>query len=129
MREGRNRFMSITLRIILGLAALLLAGSVCWQVNSHKLLLRYSLIWFFVSLVVILAAIFPDAVFWLSSSLGFDVSSNFVFLVAIIFLLLSSISLTGIASRQQKTIKNLVQDVALLEDRLEKVENNLHSMP
>lgn len=116
--------MSLALRIIVSVAAVLLAGSVCWQVNSHKLLLRYSLIWFFTSFVVILAAIFPDAVVWLSHSLGFDVSSNFVFLVAIVFLMLASISLTGIASRQQKKIKNLVQDLALLEDRIEKLEKN-----
>lgn len=114
--------MSLTLRIIVGLLALVLTGSVCWQVNSHKLLLRYSLIWFFISFVVILAAIFPDAVIWLSNSLGFDVTSNFVFLVGIAFLLLACLSLTAICSRQEKKIKNLVQDVALLESRLEKLE-------
>lgn len=70
-------------------------------------------------MVVILVAIFPQPVFVIARLLGFGVSSNFIFFVALFFLLAITLSLSVIVSKQSLRLKNAVQNLALLEKRLE----------
>ena len=71
------------------------------------------------SLVVLIFAIFPEPLFYLSSVLGFEKPSNFMLLCAVFFLLIVCISLSAIVSKQEERIKNLVQDLAILESKIE----------
>lgn len=90
-----------------------------YQVKRNKLLLRYSLMWIFLSALLLVVAIFPQPIFALASLIGFDVSSNFVFSVAIFFLLLLCLgqarSISQLVIKQTETIQRL----ALLEKRFD----------
>lgn len=90
------------------------------QVKTGRLLLRYSLLWFFLALVVMLAALFPNGVYVLSDLLGFGTPSNFILFVAVFFLLAVCLSLSMIVSKQSLKIKGLIQALAILENEEKK---------
>ena len=53
-------------------------------------------------------------------SLGIESNMNGLFLIAIAFLVMLSMTLTSIVSRQMRKINRLVQQVAILENELTK---------
>lgn len=90
-------------------------------------MLKYSLLWVALSAVVCLCAIFPEPVYTVAGILGFETPSNFIFVIAIFFLLAISLSLSIIASKQTDYIKTLMQEISLLkkqENRISLIEDS-----
>lgn len=114
----------IILRLIVVLACIAFMSLVFKQVSRGRLLLKYSLLWLTLALVTILVSIFPEPVFVLARSLGFDTPSNFVFFVALFFLLAICLSLSVLISRQAQHVKTLVQELALLESQVSKLSSS-----
>lgn len=112
------------LSIVMIIVALLFLLFTVYQIKRNKLLLRYSLMWMLLSILILLVAIFPQPVFRLSVLLGFDLGSNFIFSVAIFFLL--ALCMTQSRAISQQVIKNkaAIQRAALLEKRLDDLENS-----
>lgn len=110
--------MSIALRIILAAASVLFLFYVTNNVRKGKLLLSYSLIWMLLSLLGLCGALVPIAAISLASFFGFEEASNFVFFILLVFVFVYLFYLSMQASKQEKKIKNLVQELAL--DRYEK---------
>jgi len=106
------------IRVIIIVACLALFVYTIALVSSKRLLLKYSLLWLALSLVLALCALFPGPVYLFADFFGFETPSNFLFVVAIFFLLAITLSLSIIASRQNAYIKSLVQDLALLKDKI-----------
>lgn len=119
--------MSLVLQIVMILGCLMLLGYVIRLVKRGRLLLRYSLLWLALAVVVIVCAVFPSISFGLAYALGFVAPSNFIFFAGFFFLLLISLSLSSIASKQALSIKNLVQRLALVEKELEASKARTHS--
>ena len=111
------------LKIIAVLAWLVFMVLVCMQVSKGRLLLRYSLLWLTLALATIIVSLFPDPVFALARLVGFDVPSNFLFFMALFFLLAVCLSLSVVVSKQAMRMKNLVQNQALLEKRLNDISD------
>lgn len=88
-------------------------------VVKKRLRLKYSLLWLALSLVALLCAIFPEPLFALAHLLGFVVPSNLVFFLAIFFLLVLCLSLTVIVSWQARDIRQLIQEIAVINNQLE----------
>lgn len=107
------------------LCALVFLALVFIQVSRKRLLLRYSLLWVLLAFVVIIGALFPDIIFWFSGLANFKTPSNFIFFVAIFFLLLLSLFLSAVVSKQASKIKSLIQESALMKNQLEKIESGL----
>ncbi len=108
-----NTVMSINLRIGLIIISILFVIYVLYSVNRKKLQLQFSLIWLFLSFVLILVSLFPQIVYFLANLVGIEVSSNFVYLIGIISLSLISINLTSKVSKQSNQIKNIIQEISL----------------
>ena len=111
--------MSLVLRIGLTLGSIVLLCVVVRLVLRGKLQLKYSLLWMFLSLMVLVAALFPNLVSMVSGLLGIGVTSNFVFLAGFIFMFGICLSLSVIVSWQARDIRSLVQQVALLRKELD----------
>lgn len=109
-------------QILLIVVSIIFVVYIITLISRRRLLLRYSLLWIALSVILVFCAIFPEPIYRLSSFFGFELASNFIFLVAILFLLAISLSLSVIASRQTAYIKSLVQEVALL--RLDKTKES-----
>lgn len=110
--------------LILSIAFLLYT---VYQIKRNKLLLKYSLMWILLSILLLVFAIIPQPIFSLAYMLGFDVSSNFIFTAAIFFLLLLCLGQSRAISQQvAKTIRT-TQEIALLNKRLEDLESDLRA--
>ena len=68
-------------------------------VARERLLLKYSLLWMALTVVIVLCAV-SSALYSISSFLGFETPSNFIFFIGLFFLLAISLSLSSIASKQ-----------------------------
>lgn len=114
--------MTVTLRILLAIICVIFFVSVVLRVRRGKLLLPYSFVWLCISLLGIIAAVFPGFVVACSALFGFETPSNFVFFVFGLFALASLFHLSTVVSGQTVRIKGLVQEVALLKERMRDVE-------
>lgn len=111
--------MIVPLRLCVGIVCLLMFIYVLSLVKKEKLMLRYSLLWLALALVLIVCAVFPGPVFEVAKFFGFATASNFIFVLGFVFLLLIALSLSAVISKQTNSIKNLTQRIALLEKELE----------
>lgn len=112
------------LRIVVTLLSIAFMVLVCRQVSNGKLLLRYSLLWLTLAIVTILVSLFPDPMYRFAEIMGFNTPSNFVFFAALFFLLVICLSLSVVVSRQALRIKDLVQNMALLEKEIWTSQNH-----
>lgn len=110
--------MNFTLRIVLLLVSLFFLAFVLYRVRKGRYMLKYSLVWILLSVVGVLASLFPQVISFLSACLGFNVTSNFVYFALIVFLMVWNLVLCGVLSRQETTIKSLVQEVSMLKSSI-----------
>lgn len=103
-------------RIALIATSLAFASVIVRLVKRKQLTMKYSFLWIILLFVVLLCAILPIIPYRISDILGFETPANFIFLVAIFFLLAIALSLSIIVSKQQRKITTLIQEVAILEN-------------
>lgn len=88
-------------------------------VAQDKLLLKYSLLWLLLTVLLLFFSVCPGLVYHFSKFFGFETASNFIFFVGLFCLLAISLSLSVILSQQTLKIKNLTQAIALLKKDIE----------
>lgn len=110
--------MPIVLRIELIIFALVSMIFIFWAVKKDKLLLKYALVWLICGFLMILAIIIPNLIENLSKMMGFEASSNMIFLGGFAILFCITFSLTIIISRQSSKIRLLIQEVSLLKGKV-----------
>lgn len=113
--------MSMALRISLLLGILVYLILIFVLLRKKSLNLKYSLLWIFMAIVLFVMVIFPKIVTFIAHLIGIVSPINAIFLAFIFFILLLLISLTSIVSKQQRKIKTLIQNVAILEKKLEDI--------
>ena len=99
-------------------------GLIIFFLKKNTLSLKYTLLWLFSALVMLIVSIFPKTLDFVSEKLGFQVASNALFAMILALALIILLSLTSIVSKQTQNIKTLTQANALLEKRLRDLENN-----
>ena len=117
--------MSDRLRIIL---ILLVIGTDLWtvrQIRHGKMSLNHSLLWIFVSGILLLFAVFPGIAFWISAKFGIELPINMLFLFFSLFSIAFFVYLTNAISREDRNNRRLIQQVALLEKRIRDLEEKL----
>lgn len=107
--------MSLILRLFIVVFCVILTVFVIHEVSKERMLLKYSLLWLALVLILLVCALFPEIVFILSDALGFETPSNFIFVVGFFCLMAICLSLSIIVSGQTIKIKNLTQRIALIE--------------
>lgn len=110
------------LQVFVALACIIFCIVICVLVSRRRLLLRYSLIWLALAVIVAIAALFPAPLYCLSDLLGFVTPSNFIFFAALFALMIISLSLSIVVSRQARKITSLIQDLAIVSNRLDQLE-------
>lgn len=102
--------------------AILLFTLVVIILKKKYLLIKYSTVWIFSSLLILIFAFFPKTMELIAHTLGFEILSNMIFLIMISILFFITFSLTIIVSSQRKKIDLLIQEVSLLKkDKNEKI--------
>lgn len=79
--------------------------------------MKYASFWIFLITMMTVVVLFPQMVFKLSSILGFEKTSNMVFLLGFFFLFYVSFIITMSISIQNEKIKLLIQEISILKER------------
>ncbi|MDO8210011.1 DUF2304 domain-containing protein [Conexibacter sp. CPCC 206217] len=112
----------IQLVSVLAAAALLLV--VLEMVRRRRLLERYALLWLFAAVVVLVLAAWRGALEKLARAFGIIDAPNALFFVALAFTLVLLLHFSTAVSRLTDQSKLLAQRLALMEERLRRVERS-----
>ena len=114
--------MGLALRISLLVAIAVYLVLIVVLLRKKSFTLKYSLLWMFMAAVLIVMVAFPEIVECLADAIGVASYINAIFMAFIFFILLLVVSLTSIVSKQNKEIKTIIQNIALLQKRVEELE-------
>ncbi len=112
--------MSFNLRLGIIIVSIVLFLIIFVILKKEKIPVKYSLVWFFSSLLILLVGLIPNLLSSFSKMLGFITMSNMVIGIFIFILLLITVSLTVIVSSQKKKITLLIQEISLLKEKVNK---------
>ena len=96
--------MPINLKIFLLILILIFVFYIVFRVKSNKLNLKYSLLWLFAALFMIICVFSEKLLSIIATFIGIENVSNMIFLFAIGMLFLLTFALTNIVSMQKKKI-------------------------
>ena len=100
---------------------------IIYLMKKGRMSLKYSLMWFFSGLMLLICALFPRIIVFFTDLLGIYSETNGIFFVGVCFILLIILSLTSIASGLSERIRTLVQTQAMLEKRVRELEEKLEN--
>lgn len=117
----------ITFKLQLMLIAVSIAVFVVFinRTRRYKLELKYALVWIFLSTAGVIAAIFPQSLFFIADVMGIEVPVNAVFLLAVSSIFLILYSMTVSLSNHSRKLRTLTQEMGLMQHRLEQLERRL----
>lgn len=107
--------MSFLLHIELIILSILFLVVVFRAVVRRKLLVQYALLWVILAIGMLVFAVVPGIADGITALIGIKTTSNFIYLLAILSLLILTFSLTVIVSRQSQKIKSIIQMVSIEE--------------
>jgi hypothetical protein len=114
--------MELRLQIVAVVGAVGLLLLVLEMVRRRALMERYALLWLASSLVILVLAVWSDALTLLARQLGILSAPNALFFVALAFVLFLLLHFSSAMSRLTDQSKVLAQRQAILEQRLSEVE-------
>ena len=90
---------------------------------------RFAALWLAVGALLVILALFPQALRTAAEVLGFEVPSNLLFFGSILFLLLVAVQLSFEVSRLETRTRRLAEEVALLADQVGRNHSPEHDRP
>lgn len=111
--SGSLKFFSISF-------LLLLIIMILYLLRKDKVTIKYSIIWLLSCLILLIFTIIPGYLTWTTNVFGFQTASNMIFAMLIALLIIISIVLTVIVSNQKNQIRNLVQEISILKNKIDK---------
>lgn len=125
--------MSLILRIVLLLGALMCAVWIMKRIRAAEIKMEDSIFWVLFSVMLAILGIFPNLAVYLADKLQIQSPANFVFLLIIALLIEKTLSLSLIQSQLQESntlviaemalrSKNLEDEIEFLKERLKEVE-------
>ena len=88
-------------------------------VRKNKLQERYSLLWIFMSAVLLILSSTPVIINTIAVWLDIKNPPSLLFLFGLVYLLVYSLHITTVVSRQSEKITRLAQEVSILKQKIE----------
>ena len=114
--------MDISLKIFAFIVILFYFVVVLGFLRKKKFDLKYSLLWLLAGIIMFLVVAFPNFIIWVTGKMGIKVASNGIFAICILLEIVIMISMTAALSDFANRIKILTQNIAILENRIRKLE-------
>jgi len=111
--------MTMKLKIYIFIFSLILFLITSYLLKKEKISVKYSLLWYFIAVILVVVAYVPILVNFIQKLIGFESMSNMVIGVILCLLVFFNLALTIIVSSQKQKITLLIQEVSLL-----KMKNN-----
>lgn len=105
--------MSIYIRILLILGAVILLGFMIKKIRTSKLKIEYTVFWIGFSAILVLMGIFPQILTFIADVLGFQSPVNMVYLIIIFILIVKLFYNTLQISMLENKIDSLAQQIAI----------------
>lgn len=109
--------MSIELTITSVVFILLIIITIISLVKNERISVKYSFVWLLPCLILLIFTLVPGFLNLVTKLLGFQTASNMVITLLIAFLMIITIALTVIVSKQNDRIRLLIQEVCLLKEK------------
>lgn len=110
--------MDIRIRVVIAFFVILVLLAIVNMVRNRKLELKYVLSWLVVGFGILVLDIFPSFLNVIAESCGVFEPINMLFFLGFCFTLTIIFTLTVTVSRMSLRIKELSQELALFEDRV-----------
>ena len=111
-----------TLRLTLIIALVCYFIVILYFLKQKALNLKYTLLWLVAGAVMGVLVVVPDLLTRIIHIFGIQDNMNGLFIFAIGFMLMILLSLTSIASRQNRKLRTLTQELGVLEKRVRDLE-------
>lgn len=110
------------LRCTLILAVMCYFIIILYFLKKRALNLKYTLLWLLAGVVMGLLIIFPEMLVVVIHLFGIEDNMNGLFIFCIAFMLMILMALTSIVSRQNTKLRQLVQEIGILDKRIRELE-------
>ena len=105
--------------LVLGFISILL---IYQMIKRKKILVSHAIAWYILIIAIMIASVSTSELKKVATFIGIEEVSNLIFFVGFIILLVLNLSLTINISKQKSTIINLVQELALINKKVEDLE-------
>lgn len=96
--------------------------------RSGRMREKYAALWLILSLAIVVVTIWPGLLAWLASLLGVQLPSNLLFFLSILMLLGIAMHLSLEVSKLEDETRTLAEEVALLNQRLDKAMGRMEDV-
>lgn len=110
-------------KIIAVTFSLLLFALILQLIRKHKLREEYALVWFAVSLAILLFSLFDRTLNYLAALVAVVYAPTLILVFGILFCLVLLLAQTVMLSTQANRLRDLAQSIGLLEWRLRQLES------
>jgi uncharacterized membrane protein len=114
----------MTLQIVAVVSSALFTIAVLDFIRRNRLKERYALLWLAAGVAMIVLSAWRWLLNWVTGLLGFEVPSNGLFTVVLLFLLLIVFHFSIAISSESDRTKRLAQELALLKERLRRLDGD-----
>lgn len=105
--------MSVALRICLVALSIISLFYIIRKIRYSKMQIEYTLFWIVLSIIMILMAVFPQIVYWITWVVGIASPANMVYLFIIGILLVKVFMMTIEISNLESKLQALIQEVGI----------------
>lgn len=116
--------MDLTLRIALIVITVIYLCVVLKAIKNKKVQISFSVLWILIGLILFIALAIPNLVDNISRMLGFELSVNMIFCVAIFICFYLIFNLNIMFSKESKKNILLVQEISILKKRVDELEKS-----
>ncbi len=114
-----------TLRVSLIIAVICYFVVILYFLKQKALNLKYTLLWLVAGVVMGILVMVPELLMSVIHVFGIQDNMNGLFIFSIGFIIMILLSLTSIASRQNRKIRTLTQELAILDKRVRDLEERM----
>lgn len=107
---------------------IIIVGSVTVLLLRRQLREKYAVLWLTIGLAVLILGLFPQALSWLTSTLGFQLPANLIFTLAIGLLLAVTLHLSWELTRAEERLRRLAEEAAITRLRQENIEREIAAL-
>lgn len=109
--------MTTNLRLFLIIFSIFWFILVTYCLKKNKLPVKYSLIWYTITIVMLIVGAFPKVIEIVCNFCGFQAISSFVVGIILTLMMFITLILTMIVANQRKKITLLIQEVSMLKQK------------
>lgn len=120
---GKKKLIPIKLRIELIVLLIIYFSIILILLKNKKISLKYTLLWLLTGVVFLILVLVPGILSGLCVLLGVQSTMNMLYLFLLGFMIMIMMSITSIISSQNRKIRRLTEENALLEERIRTIED------